>query len=405
MWLIPILMFEAIPIKDYDYNLPDLKIARFPLDKRDQSKLLVLQGNKITDSNFSILPHLIPSESLLIFNNTRVIKARLIFHKPGGARIEVFCLDEESSGAGFSIWQCYVGNSKKWKSGSLTLLDSNNNSLEAFRVSTSGDTHLIKFTWNHESRSFEKMLEAFGKIPLPPYIDREPVAEDKARYQTIYAKYDGSVAAPTAGLHFTDTVFHGLNENNITIDYVTLHVGAGTFKPVSVNNALEHQMHEERVIIHRDTILRLIQSLDKTIVSVGTTSMRSLESLYWVGHQIITGIQRNLTETGSFYIDQFEPYQSTGHISAHDSLTAIHDYLRTHRIEEITGLTRIMIVPGYKFRICNALVTNFHQPQSTLLLLVAAFIGEQWKTVYEHALNNGYRFLSYGDSCLFFRHP
>lgn len=398
-------MFEAIPITDYNYNLPDSRIARFPLEKRDQSKLLVLKDNIITDSQFVQLPDYIPSRSLLIFNNTRVIKARLIFNKPGGARIEIFCLDEESTGNGYAVWQCYVGNSKKWKHGSLTLTDAENNLiLEASRISTTGDTHLIRFTWNNAQRSFEELLEIFGKIPLPPYIDREPVAGDRERYQTIYARYDGSVAAPTAGLHFTDTVLERLLQDKNTIDYLTLHVGAGTFKPVTVDNALKHQMHEEKVIIHRDTILRLIQNIDKTIVPIGTTSMRSLESLYWVGHQLITGKVKNLGETGLFHVEQFEPYIDSGNISTHDSLTAIYDYLKVNHLTELCGSTGIMIFPGYKFRICNALVTNFHQPQSTLLLLVAAFIGERWKTIYQHALNNDYRFLSYGDSCLFFQH-
>lgn len=398
-------MPDSIPITDFNYNLPDSRIARFPLKERDQSKLLVLRDNLISDRQFIDLPDIINPGSVFIFNNTRVIKARLIFHKPEGARIEVFCLDEETSGEGFSVWQCYVGNSKKWKTGSLTIINPEDNStLEALRLSTTGDTHLIEFSWNNQARSFEEVLDIFGKVPLPPYIDREPIEEDKDRYQTIYAKYNGSVAAPTAGLHFTDDVVKRLEEKKTIVDYVTLHVGAGTFKPVSVGNALDHQMHEEKVIIHRDTILRLIQNLDKTIVSVGTTSMRSLESLYWVGHQIITGCDHNLGTSGTFYIDQFEPYESSGNISTHDALTAIYDYLRTNRLTEITGSTRIMIVPGYQFRICNALVTNFHQPQSTLLLLVAAFIGDQWKTAYEHALRNEYRFLSYGDSCLFFRH-
>jgi len=398
-------MEQFIPISNYNYPLPDSRIASFPLTERDQSKLLVLSNERIHDSIFYNLADEIPDNSLFIFNNTKVIKARLIFQKAGGARIEIFCLEETSHGDSFSEWQCYVGNSKRWKSGELSLTDNSTYlCLTAERESINNDTQTIRFKWNNPAYSFEKVLEVFGKVPLPPYIHREAVADDRERYQTIYAKYDGSVAAPTAGLHFTDKVFNDLEAKGCTIDYLTLHVGAGTFKPVSNENAIEHPMHEEKVIIHRDTVLRLIQNLDKTIVSVGTTSMRSLESIYWAGVQIITSSKDNIAETGRFFIDQFEPYKAKGNISAHDALTAVYDNLRTNKLSEISGSTRIMIMPGYNFRICNALVTNFHQPQSTLLLLVAAFIGDRWRKVYDHALNNDYRFLSYGDSCLFFRH-
>lgn len=396
-------MFKPIPISDYNYPLPDSGIASFPLEQRDESKLLVLNNGQITDSQFKHLSEFIPSQSLFIFNDTKVIKARLIFHKPEGARIEVFCLDEIESESGRAIWKCYVGNSKKWKNIELTLRHpSNGMVIKAERLHTEADTHDIQFTWNDKDYLFEDVLEIFGKVPLPPYIHREPVAEDSERYQTIYARYDGSVAAPTAGLHFTKPVFDSLENKKCKLDYVTLHVGAGTFKPVSSDDALNHPMHEEKVIIHKDTILHLIQNLNNLVVSVGTTSMRTLESLYWAGTQIITGKSR-LPEDGFFFIDQFEPYNNKGTISTTDALTAVYDYLRQNHLKEITGVTKIMIIPGYQFRVCKALVTNFHQPQSTLLLLVAAFIGEKWKTVYDHALDNDYRFLSYGDSCLFFK--
>lgn len=400
----PEIMFDVIPIIDYSYHLPDERIAKFPLDKRDQSKLLVMSNGLITKSNFHKLSEFIPENSLFIFNNTRVIKARLVFNKPGGARIEIFCLNEESHGDGYAVWKCYVGNSKKWKNQELIIQHADHLPvLNAVRESTDGDTHLIRLSWDNSSLLFSEILELYGKVPLPPYLNREPIAEDTVRYQTIYALYDGSVAAPTAGLHFTDTVFENLIQKKCTLDYVTLHVGAGTFKPVTVENALEHSMHEEKVILHLDTLLRLIQNLQQTIVSVGTTSMRSLESIYWLGYQLLNGSAHSLEQNGWFSIEQWEPYNAKGNISSADALTAVYDYMRSRGLKEISGYTRIMIIPGYTFRIVNALITNFHQPQSTLLLLVAAFTGSDWKKAYDFALENNYRFLSYGDSCLFFR--
>ncbi len=401
-------------IQSYNYELPDERIARFPLAKRDETKLLVMRGGNITDTKFNSLPDYIPENSLFIFNNTRVIKARLVFHKPGGARIEIFCLNEESFEGtttnqetkihhqNRSVWKCYIGNSKKWKSGSLLLKANGFPFLKATRISAQSDTSLIMFEWEDPDLSFEKILEYYGLVPLPPYLHREPVESDRERYQTVYAMYDGSVAAPTAGLHFTESVFEKLREKRCTLDYVTLHVGAGTFKPVTAVDAKDHNMHAEKIIIHKDTLLRLIQMIDYQVISVGTTSMRTLESLYWFGLQLITGNTGTLTETGLFNIEQWEPYQSKGNISSLDSLTAIYDYMRENNLNEISGYTSIMIVPGYHFKICKALVTNFHQPQSTLLLLVAAFIGNDWKKAYEHALTNDFRFLSYGDSCLFY---
>lgn len=396
-------MTGSLPITDYNYLLPDERIARFPLEKRDQTKLLVMDNGIITDSQFNRLSDFIPAKSLLIFNNTKVIKARLIFNKPGGARIEIFCLSEESRGKGLSTWKCYVGNSKRWKDQELKIQhDDSLQPLYATRLSSTGDTSIIKFTWEDTNLSFDEILEHYGKVPLPPYLNREPVEEDTERYQTIYALYEGSVAAPTAGLHFTDKEFKDLEAKGCLIDYLTLHVGAGTFKPVSSSNALEHEMHEEKVIIHRDTVLRLIANLNSTIVPVGTTSMRSLESIYWLGHKLLTKTDAVSQDSRMFSIDQWDPYNAKGNIATIDALTAVYDYMKLNGLNELSGYTRIMIIPGYKFRICKALITNFHQPQSTLLLLVAAFVGENWKKAYNHALQNDYRFLSYGDSCLFF---
>ncbi len=394
-------MIKNISIADYNYNLPELRIAKFPLERRDETRLLVFKDNAITDSHFHSIDSFLPEGSLLIFNDTRVIKARLVFHKEGGARIEVFCLNELESGEGFARWKCYVGNAKRWKKEDLVLHSEGFTPLTATKEMVTDDSFTVLFTWHDKSMLFEDLLEIYGKVPLPPYLNREPEEEDKSRYQTIYARYEGSVAAPTAGLHFTDDIFLKLENRKCLVDYVTLHVGAGTFKPVSADNVADHQMHEERIIIKRPVLLRLIGNLNKNIIPVGTTSMRTLESLYWLGHQILTGKAEAL-KTGSFYIDQWEPYNSADKIHTADALTAIHDYMKKNHLQEISGDTRIMIVPGYQFKVCNALVTNFHQPQSTLLLLVAAFIGDNWKKVYNHALDNDYRFLSYGDGCLFF---
>ncbi len=407
-------MIQDIPISKFNYELPESRIAKFPLEERDETKLLVYQDGSVIDSNFHSIDHFLAERSLLIFNDTKVIKARLVFHKEGGSRIEIFCLSELESGEGCARWKCYIGNAKRWKNHDLTLNyeDISNNSgksaginqpsLTAKKEAAHDDTFIVLFTWHDKTKGFEDILEFYGKVPLPPYLNREPVEEDCGRYQTIYARYDGSVAAPTAGLHFTERTFEKLAEKKCQCDYVTLHVGAGTFKPVTSENAANHLMHQERIIIKKETVLRLINNLENNIIPVGTTSMRTLESLYWLGHQILTGKEHSLS-TGSFYIDQWEPYHTNDNIHAADSLTAIYDYMNRYHLKELSGDTRIMIIPGYKFRVCNALITNFHQPQSTLLLLVAAFIGEDWQKVYNHALENEYRFLSYGDACLFFR--
>lgn len=394
---------SSIPISDYNYPLDESRIAKFPLEKRDITKLLVLKNGQLTDSFFYELDQFIPAGSLLIFNNTKVIKARLVFAKEGGARIEVFCLNKVDEGNGFATWNCYVGNSKRWKNQELTLrADGNIPALTATRISTQLDISRVRFTWDDSSFLFDDILDHYGKVPLPPYLNREPIDDDTKRYQTIYARYDGSVAAPTAGLHFTQKELDSLKNKHCQLDYVTLHVGAGTFKPVTSTDAREHAMHEEKIIIHGDTILRLIQNPDKTIIPVGTTSMRSLESIYWLGYQLATGQETALAATGLFSIDQWEPYQAQLTLSSTEALQAVYHYMMDHKLSEISGLTRIMIVPGYQFKICKALITNFHQPQSTLLLLVAAFIGDSWKQAYQHALDHDYRFLSYGDSCLFF---
>jgi S-adenosylmethionine:tRNA ribosyltransferase-isomerase len=395
---------SAIDITDYNYTLPDDRIARYPLERRDQSKMLVASGENAFAGDFNSISEYIPQSSLLIFNNTRVIKARLVFYKPGGARIEVFCLQPEGSygQTGQCVWKCLIGNAKKWKEGMLSMEMEHSGekvTLNASRGEPIGDATRVFFSWDREDMPFEQVLEIVGKVPLPPYLNREPVESDTERYQTIYASLNGSVAAPTAGLHFTPAVLESLESKKCSFDYITLHVGAGTFKPVSVEDARNHQMHEEEIIVEKPFLMNLLQHLQGNIIPVGTTSMRSLESLYWLGVQLLNGKDLTLP----FTIGQWEPYESDVRIPAAESIQAILDFMARYRLKTINGFTGIMIVPGYRFRICNVLITNFHQPQSTLLLLVAAFVGDSWKSHYQFALDHNFRFLSYGDSCLFFR--
>ncbi|MDY0343759.1 MAG: S-adenosylmethionine:tRNA ribosyltransferase-isomerase [Lentimicrobium sp.] len=396
-----------IPVVDYDYPLPEERIARFPVDKRDESKLVILKEGEVSETIFSKINTRLPEDAMLVFNNTRVIHARLRFATAQGAAIEVFCLQSLAEVApinGSAIWKCFIGNARKWKSGLLQMDFSTPEGeviLTASRGSALEDAHLVHFNWNPATLIFEQVLEYAGKIPLPPYIKRAVVESDKERYQTVYAQYNGSVAAPTAGLHFTPGLLEKLSANGVSLEFLTLHVGAGTFKPVSADNAIEHHMHAEEVLIEKAFLIRLIQSLDKNIIPVGTTSMRSLESLYWIGVQLIEGHMQE--QDLPFIIKQWMPYETKVIYPAAEALQAIVDYMSRHRLTTIRAVTSIMIVPGYHFRVCNALITNFHQPRSTLLMLVAAFVGNDWKKVYDYALSHDFRFLSYGDSCLLFK--
>lgn len=395
---------HPLNIADYDYPLTENRIAKYPLSERDQSKLLVYKDGILTDSAFKNISDHLPAGSLLVFNNTRVIRARLIFQKESGTRIEIFCLQPEGSygqTGGSATWKCLIGNAKRWKSGDLTLIAGEGEeqvTLTATRGEQSEDAHRIMFTWNQSGIAFEQVLELAGRIPLPPYLNRDPEMSDAERYQTIYAQFNGSVAAPTAGLHFTPKVLESIEAKKCQFEYLTLHVGAGTFKPVSVDDARQHTMHEEELIVEKQLILKLLQNTSGNIIPVGTTSMRSLESLYWLGCRLLSGYEPG----ESFFINQWEPYKNEEKTPATEALQAIYDYLNRKNLQTVSGFTQIMIVPGYRFRICKALITNFHQPQSTLLLLVAALIGENWEEVYKYAIKHNYRFLSYGDSCLFF---
>jgi len=396
---------KNIKIADFTYTLPDERIAKYPLEERDQSKLLFCNHNSISDKSFRDLPSLLPEKSLLVFNNTKVIRARLIFEKETGAKIEVFCLEpltpfdfamNLSSGPGVE-WKCLVGNLKKWKDGEILCRFNDkgkNHVLKASRAADLGEAQRIRFKWDDESLTFGEILNIMGHIPIPPYLNRQDEESDKVRYQTIYSKIDGSVAAPTAGLHFTPAVLKELERAGIETTEVTLHVSAGTFKPVKSETIAGHEMHVEHFIVSRKTIIKL---LDKEIIAIGTTSVRTLESLYWLGDALASG---KLNGTDKLVVRQWQPYEDNLDLSLQESLKVLLDLMDILRLDSLSVETGIIIVPGYRFRLVKGLVTNFHQPASTLLLLVAAFIGKEWKDIYNHALNSGYRFLSYGDSML-----
>lgn len=398
-----------IHISDYNYTLPPERIARYPLAHRDQSKLLVYDKGKISRHVFKDIAGFIPEYSLLVCNNTKVIQARLHFRKPTGALIEIFCLEPHLPNDYQLIfeqrehceWQCLVGNKKKWKDGKLALhfaLGNNNVTLEAEITETAENHVVVRFSWNGKF-SFAEILEAVGELPIPPYLNRETEESDKETYQTVYSKIDGSVAAPTAGLHFTQNVFDSLKKRNIECDEVTLHVGAGTFKPVKATEINGHEMHSEYICVKRHTIERLIAH-GGHCTAVGTTSVRTLESLFYIGLKIMRN--PNISPD-QLHVEQWLPYdtpEADNDIDPLQPLNAILTWLDTHNLNTIHTTTQIIIAPGYKYHIVERIITNFHMPQSTLLLLVSAFIGEDWKQVYDYALDNDFRFLSYGDSSI-----
>jgi S-adenosylmethionine:tRNA ribosyltransferase-isomerase len=398
----------TINIADFTYELPAEKIAASPVSNRAESRLLVYKNGVISDQVFASIESHLTAQSTLVFNNTKVVKARLSFQKESGAAIEVFCLEPQKgvtveqsfSQRHTTNWICMVGNSKKWRDEILKLKIVINNSevvLSVQRLENYGQESLIQFTWNNADFSFSELLESAGELPLPPYMNRTATADDRIRYNTVYAVHEGSVAAPTAGLHFTDGLLEDLKSNGTQMLNVLLHVGAGTFKPVKAASMKDHEMHAERIKVSIETIQHLQQQKQyRKIIPVGTTSMRTLESLYWMGVQIIE--QRHLA--GDFSISQWEPYESENNYSVDESLTTLISYAKANELDFVEGFTQIIIAPGYQFKIIDGLITNFHQPQSTLLLLVSALIGNDWRKVYEHALQNNYRFLSYGDSSL-----
>ena len=398
-----------IYIADFNYPLPDERIAKYPLAERDHSKLLVYRDGQVSEDVFYRIGDYIAPDSLLIYNNTRVIQARLEFHKATGARIEIFCLEpiaphdyQLSLGSTTGCtWKCMVGNVKKFNVECLMFnVERLGITLRAYKEQTMGNTFAIRFEWDGENISFAEILDAAGELPIPPYLNRKTEESDKTTYQTVYSRIKGSVAAPTAGLHFTDKVLNDLRGRGIETDEVTLHVGAGTFLPVKTADANEHTMHTEIIAVPKSTIEHIIRKIGK-IVAVGTTSMRTLESLYFIGEQIADEkIKNSKLKITNLHVGQFEPYENDYTLSAKDALQAIVDYLEATGQETLHAETQIMIKPGYTFRIVDQLITNFHQPQSTLLLLVSAFVGGDWKTIYEYALSHDFRFLSYGDSSI-----
>ena len=401
-------MIPDIRIEDYNYPLPDERIAKYPLSQRDASKLLCYKDNIITENRFSDISSILPENHLIVFNDTKVVPARLHFQRPTGAHIEIFCLEPilpEEYVSMFAVtttcrWKCIVGNIKRWKNDLLTLYNPENDQeiremgLTATLIERQGETSIIEFAWENGA-PFSKVLDVCGNIPIPPYLNRETEAIDLERYQTLYARFRGSVAAPTAGLHFTDEVLQAIRSKNIDIQTVCLHVGAGTFLPVKSSLVSEHNMHREPFVVTVEFLNKLVRSLGK-VIAVGTTSVRTLESLYYIGVSCI--------EKGSpCDVDQWTPYSREYEYSVAEALTALISYMESNNMTSLQIGTRIIIVPGYEFKVVNILVTNFHQPQSTLLLLISAFVKGDWKRIYDFALDNEFRFLSYGDSSVLFK--
>jgi S-adenosylmethionine:tRNA ribosyltransferase-isomerase len=444
---------KDLSILDFTYDLPANKIASYPLEQRDASKLLVYGADangandvsasngaaQISETTYSKLDEVLPSNTLLVHNDTKVVAARLFFEKENGSVIEIFCLEPASIYKDITsamlakkqvLWGCLIGGAKKWKEGSLHIKYGNNHTLTATKHSTLADSFLIQFEWDNEAQSFAEVLEAAGNIPLPPYFNRAVEANDKERYQTVYAAAEGSVAAPTAGLHFTPALFDKLATKNITKEFVTLHVGAGTFKPVKAARMEEHEMHAEYIDVLKNFIEMLRDNFTqrdgnanqissaKTIIAVGTTSLRTLESLYWMGAKIIAANNANNVANNAnkhanpsienISVVQWDPYELMPQNelpSTAVALTALCNWMEQNNLSRLIAKTQIIIAPGYRFKIIDGLITNFHQPQSTLLLLVAAITNGNWKPMYHYALENNFRFLSYGDGCLIWLNP
>ena len=399
---------KHIKIQDFNYDLPDKRIAKFPLPVRDQSKLLLYQHGKVSEDIFTSLPSYINKGELMVFNNTKVIQARIHFRKETGALIEVFCLEpiEPTDYAlnfqqtEHAAWLCLIGNLKKWKGELLSremIVKGRLIKLTAERKEAVGTSQWVDFRWNNKKVTFADILEVFGELPIPPYLNRDTQESDKVTYQTVYSKIKGSVAAPTAGLHFTQRVLDALKEKGVDMEELTLHVGAGTFKPVKSEEIEGHEMHTEWISVSKSTIESLIHHCGKAI-AVGTTSVRTLESLYHMG---VTLILHPDASDEQLKVKQWQPYElpaSAKDISSVDALQALLDYMNRHELDTLHSSTQIIIAPGYQYQVVKAMVTNFHQPQSTLLLLVSAFVQGDWHTIYDYALSHNFRFLSYGDS-------
>ena len=394
-----------LSISDYNYPLPDERIAKYPLPQRDHSKLLIYKDGVVSEDRFFRVGDYIPAHSLLVYNNTRVIQARLVFHKPSGARIEIFCLEPlvphdyqlSLSSTEDCTWKCMIGNAKKFRDTFIDLplqVAGNTVVLRAAKGEQTGNTFAVTFSWDGDV-SFAEILDAAGELPIPPYLNRPTEESDKTTYQTVYSRIKGSVAAPTAGLHFTDAVLADLRQRGIKTTELTLHVGAGTFQPVKTEDANLHTMHTEIIAVPRQAIADILANLGH-VVAVGTTSMRTLESLYFLGCMLHEG-------DTSMHVPQFMPYEQEWTLPTNEALHTLVNYLDDTRQDTLHAETQIMIKPGYRFRVVQQLITNFHQPKSTLLLLVSAFVGEDWKKIYSYALSHDFRFLSYGDSSILFR--
>lgn len=401
---------KEISILDYHYDLPNERIAKYPLEERDQSKLLICEGGKINEDIYLDLDKHLPAGSYLVFNKTKVIEARLLFQKPTGGIIEVFCLEPHEQYPDITTamqqkqkvwWKCLIGGASKWKHGMVLLKQAEDVIIEASIISRTSEAFTIELRWDKPGLSFAEILHKAGAIPLPPYLHRDAEDKDKERYQTIYAEHEGSVAAPTAGLHFTERLFKKLELKNISSAFVTLHVGAGTFKPVKAEKMEGHEMHAEFIDVELSFIEQLITNTGKPVIAVGTTSLRTLESLFWIGVKIKNG--KSGIRNNAVAVQQWDPYETKTNISAKDALQALADWMRKQNMQRLITKTQIIIAPGYELKIVNGLITNFHQPQSTLLLLVAAIAGSNWKKIYDYAMKNDFRFLSYGDGCLLWK--
>ncbi len=396
-----------IKIEDFTYNLPESKIALFPKEERDESRLLIYENKQINEDIYYNISNHLPENSLLFFNKTKVINARLLFKKPSGSTIEIFCLTPHKKYGDINIalsvkkqvdWECLVGGASKWKKDAVLEIKNELPDFTLFarlKEKLANGTYLINFKYTNPQLTFAEILNFVGKIPLPPYLNRKEEKSDIENYQTIFAQNEGSVAAPTAGLHFTEKILNKLPLKNISTHFVTLHVGAGTFMPVKSETMQNHLMHTEWIEVTKTTIETLINGLTKKIIAVGTTSLRTIESLYWIGFKLHKGLPLD-----DIAVSQWDAYILEDTISVKTSLTAIINYLDANNLDKLTTQTQLLICPGYQFKIVKGLVTNFHQPKSTLLLLVAAFVGTDWKNIYNYALENNFRFLSYGDGCL-----
>jgi len=402
---------EEIILEDYDYYLPEEKIAKYPLSKRDEAKLLIYNNKKIFSDKFFNLHNYLKEDSLILLNDTKVINARVVFEKETGSKIEIFCLEPITPQDYYLIfaekykcsWKCLIGNNKKWKSGILSKKINVNNKklvLNVSKIKRYENGFEILFEWDNSEICFSNILESCGEIPIPPYLHRDSEEIDKSEYQTIFSHYEGSVAAPTAGLHFTNEVIKNLKNKNISIDNITLHVGAGTFQPIKTKSVLEHSMHNENFRIKKSCLENIIKYYGK-ICAVGTTTVRSIESLYQIAIQIFKNKDK---KDNNFIVEQFEAYknESDNSFSELEILENLLAWMEKNNFNEINCNTKIMIIPGYKFKIVKELITNFHQPKSTLLLLLSAFMGNEWKIMYDYALKNEFRFLSYGDAGLLF---